>query len=163
MRHKINRPTMRRFVINWLYKNNYSDTKDLSNCEIKELSGNFTDFISSKKNVCEDFYWWIKNNHPPECKKPKDREHKTASEKQKERKEFYSSNKWREIRVQILVEQNRKCCLCGRSPKEGIILHVDHIKPRSKYPELELEKSNLQILCEDCNMGKSNYYEEDWR
>lgn len=76
---------------------------------------------------------------------------------------FYSSREWRALRVKVLVEQGRKCCLCGRTPKDGIILHVDHIKPRSKYPELELKKSNLQILCEDCNMGKSNKYEEDWR
>ena len=54
--------------------------------------------------------------------------------------------------------------MCGRSPKvHGIILHVDHIKPRSKYPELELDITNLQILCEDDNLGKSNRYETDYR
>jgi len=43
------------------------------------------------------------------------------------------------------------------------VLHVDHIKPRSKYPELSLTFSNLQILCEDCNFGKSNIDQTDWR
>ena len=33
---------------------------------------------------------------------------------------------------------------------------VDHIKPRSRFPGLELDPDNLQILCSDCNMGKSN-------
>jgi hypothetical protein len=42
-------------------------------------------------------------------------------------------------------------------------MHVDHIKPRSKYPDLELSRQNLQVLCEDCNLGKSNKYEDDWR
>jgi len=45
----------------------------------------------------------------------------------------------------------------------GIVIHVDHIKPRSRYPELSLEIENLQVLCEDCNMGKSNVFETDWR
>jgi len=78
-------------------------------------------------------------------------------------KTFYSSREWRSLRVDALVKNGRKCCLCGRSPKDGIILHVDHIKPISKFPELKLTLSNLQILCEDCNLGKSNRYDEDWR
>ncbi len=76
---------------------------------------------------------------------------------------FYKSKEWRSLRVKALTKLGRKCCLCGRSPKDGIILHVDHIKPRSKHPSLELELSNLQVLCEDCNLGKSNKYDEDWR
>ena len=53
---------------------------------------------------------------------------------------------------------------CGRSKKEhGVVIHVDHIKPRSKFPELALEFDNLQILCDDCNIGKCNKYEDDWR
>jgi len=76
---------------------------------------------------------------------------------------FYTSREWRSLRLEVLIEQGRRCCVCGRSAKDGIVLHVDHIKPRSKYPELELDKKNLQILCEDCNLGKSNRYEEDWR
>lgn len=48
---------------------------------------------------------------------------------------------------------------CGEKKK----LHVDHIKPRSKYPELQLTLSNLQVLCHDCNMGKSAWDETDWR
>lgn len=76
---------------------------------------------------------------------------------------FYSSREWRALRVKALLKNGRKCCLCGASPKTGIVLHVDHIKPRSLYPELELDLENLQILCEDCNLGKSNKYEDDWR
>jgi 5-methylcytosine-specific restriction endonuclease McrA len=53
--------------------------------------------------------------------------------------------------------------LCGTAPTPGKPLHVDHIKPRSKYPELEYEISNLQILCDDCNLGKGNRDEIDWR
>ncbi len=42
-------------------------------------------------------------------------------------------------------------------------MHVDHIKPRRKYPELALSRSNLQVLCNLCNHGKGNWDETDWR
>ncbi len=78
--------------------------------------------------------------------------------------EFYRSSQWRKLRYQVLKKFDGCCCLCGRSKREhNIVIHVDHIKPRSKYPELELEESNLQLLCEDCNLGKSNRDSIDWR
>ena len=95
--------------------------------------------------------------------KVKDLSHNKKYSKNNKKKSFYLSREWRSLRVEALVKYGRKCCLCGRSPKEGVILHVDHIKPRSKYPKLELDIENLQILCEDCNLGKSNKYEEKWR
>ncbi|WP_106598587.1 HNH endonuclease [Dyadobacter jiangsuensis] len=51
---------------------------------------------------------------------------------------------------------------CGLTPPRAK-MHVDHIKPRSKFPRLELDINNLQILCQYCNIGKSNLYEDDWR
>ena len=36
------------------------------------------------------------------------------------------------------------------------MIHVDHIKPRSKYPKLALDQSNLQPLCETCNLKKGD-------
>jgi len=77
--------------------------------------------------------------------------------------EFYRSRKWRELRYKALLRCGRACMCCGAQPKDGIILHVDHVKPRSKYPQLELDINNLQILCEDCNLGKSNIFEDDFR
>lgn len=79
-------------------------------------------------------------------------------------KQFYESVEWRALRYRILEKHSGECMLCGRSKrKHGVVIHVDHIKPKSKYPELALEYNNLQILCEDCNLGKSNKYETDWR
>jgi len=76
---------------------------------------------------------------------------------------FYYSDEWRRLRFQALERYGRRCMSCGRGLEHGIVLHVDHIKPRSKYPELELSPDNVQILCEDCNLGKSNLYENDLR
>ncbi len=78
--------------------------------------------------------------------------------------DFYRSDEWRAIRFRALKASDGACCLCGRSKRaDGVKLHVDHIKPRSRFPELELALSNLQVLCEDCNLGKSNRDTTDWR
>lgn len=69
---------------------------------------------------------------------------------------FYDTREWKELRWRVLTASDGKCNMCGRSKHDGVIIHVDHIKPRSKFPHLELEFSNLQVLCEDCNLGKSN-------
>lgn len=77
---------------------------------------------------------------------------------------FYTSKEWRELRIRVLEKYECKCMMCGRSPKaHKVIIHCDHIKPRSRYPQLSLTFDNLQLLCEDCNLGKSNKYETDWR
>lgn len=74
--------------------------------------------------------------------------------------EFYESRAWLKIRHQVLKEYGRVCSLCRTETGE---MHVDHIKPRSKYPDLELEYNNLQVLCKACNLGKGNGDETDWR
>ena len=82
---------------------------------------------------------------------------------EKQTAKFYSSQRWRELRYEALRNTGGCCCCCGGRASDGIRLHVDHIKPRSKYPELQYDLDNLQILCEDCNMGKSNYYDDNWK
>lgn len=77
---------------------------------------------------------------------------------------FYETDAWRELRFKVLRKFKFECMACGRSKKKhGVVIHVDHIKPRSKFPELELDLNNLQVLCEDCNLGKRNFSEEDLR
>lgn len=69
--------------------------------------------------------------------------------------DFYKSREWQELRWKALKASNGCCVYCGRSrTAHGVIMHVDHIKPRSRFPDLALVLSNLQVLCEDCNMGK---------
>lgn len=77
---------------------------------------------------------------------------------------FYTTPEWRALRYAKLKMSGGGCEACGRSRKKhGVVIHIDHIKPRSKYPELALSLDNLQLLCEDCNLGKSNKDETDWR
>lgn len=79
------------------------------------------------------------------------------------RDKFYQSPEWRKLRYEVLREQGGRCQLCGRSSKDGVVLHVDHIIPLSKDWSKRLDKNNLQVLCEDCNLGKSNTDSIDWR
>lgn len=65
-------------------------------------------------------------------------------------------DKWRQVRFEALRSHHGRCDLCGRGARHGVTMHVDHIKPKSLHPELAFEPSNLQVLCEDCNLGKSN-------
>ncbi len=77
--------------------------------------------------------------------------------------DFYRSQAWIDIRYQALVKYGNRCACCGRTAASGATLHVDHIKPRSSYPQLQLDLDNLQVLCDLCNLGKSNKSEEQWR
>ena len=77
-------------------------------------------------------------------------------------KDFYSSQSWRAARFQALKKSGGRCVLCG-SPPGKYSLHVDHIKPRSLYPSRALDPDNLQCLCRDCNLGRSNKDATDWR
>lgn len=97
---------------------------------------------------------------PSERKKA--RQLRRSAKIKKDRIDFYKSEEWQKLRYKILRKYKYQCMACGRKPP-NVIIHVDHIKPRSKYPELELEPDNLQLLCEDCNLGKSNLSEDDLR
>lgn len=76
---------------------------------------------------------------------------------------FLSSYEWRKVRMVAIKKYGNSCQCCGASPKDGIVINVDHIKPRKTHPELALDVSNLQILCNVCNHGKGNWDDTDWR
>jgi 5-methylcytosine-specific restriction endonuclease McrA len=75
---------------------------------------------------------------------------------------FLSSFQWRTLRMAAFKKYGNRCQCCGASPADGIVLNVDHVKPRKHHPELALDINNLQILCAACNHGKSNTT-VDWR
>ncbi len=76
---------------------------------------------------------------------------------------FFQTTPWLDLRYRVLKSSRGCCALCGSRGDAGNPLQVDHIKPRSKYPELELRADNCQVLCRNCNMGKSNKDATDWR
>lgn len=60
------------------------------------------------------------------------------------------------LRFIVMARDNFKCCICGKSPATdpSVTLHVDHIKPWAKGGETTID--NLQTLCSECNLGKSD-------
>jgi 5-methylcytosine-specific restriction endonuclease McrA len=85
--------------------------------------------------------------------------------KRKAKDNFYSSWEWKGVRYEALLLHGRRCQCCGWSPTDGGTgyLVVDHIKPKANYPHLALDINNLQVLCNDCNMGKARKHEHDFR
>lgn len=59
------------------------------------------------------------------------------------------------LRVDVLRRDGYRCRACGASSSD-IQLHVDHIVPVSHGGRTEM--SNLQTLCQSCNLGKSNRF-----
>jgi 5-methylcytosine-specific restriction endonuclease McrA len=72
---------------------------------------------------------------------------------------FYDSWEWKKLRFEVLKAYGAVCMCCNAT--ERIV--VDHIKPRSKFPALELSFDNMQVLCDSCNRGKSNDDYTDFR
>ena len=70
---------------------------------------------------------------------------------------FYRSEAWTELKKVFKASlprgQKHKCSCCGKICKS---VHVDHIVPISIDPSKRLDITNLQILCPECNRGKSN-------
>lgn len=60
-----------------------------------------------------------------------------------------------EQKQQILERDGYRCVICGRGVKDGVELHVDHIKPRHLGGKSEIE--NGQTLCAPCNFKKKVY------
>ncbi len=54
----------------------------------------------------------------------------------------------------ILKRDGYKCVICGRGTKEGLELHVDHIKPKDLGGKAIIE--NGQTLCSNHNFLKKN-------
>ena len=63
------------------------------------------------------------------------------------------------LRYEVMKRDEFRCVKCGRSPAltRGVILHVDHTHAWANGGETTLE--NLQTLCSDCNLGKSNRHD----
>ena len=71
---------------------------------------------------------------------------------------FYMRKEWKAVRQTALQKYPPICMRCG-SKKD---IEVDHVKPRCKHRELELDPDNLQILCRYCNHLKGAKCSSEW-
>jgi hypothetical protein len=101
----------------------------------------------------------------PKLKKP----HFERFPSKAEKSEFYKSWDWTTLRKEVINEFGPRCQCCGSTPKdktvsdENVRIVVDHVKPLHYYWSMRLERSNLQVLCQECNMGKGAWDETDHR
>lgn len=75
-----------------------------------------------------------------------------------EAKQFYASAEWRSIRNTVISEEGPHCYLCNQAIVDPNEIAVDHVKPRSSYPELALIRENLRVACRSCNSNKGARY-----
>ena len=77
----------------------------------------------------------------------------------------------------LYTEQTGQCVYCGRGVSPGVHgdCHVEHFRPQSKYPELQLDHANLFLSCgpvsvgpegehgirETCGIRKEDWFEEE--
>lgn len=58
-------------------------------------------------------------------------------------------------REQIKKRDEYRCVICGKGVKDGVEIHVDHIKPKDLGGKATLD--NGQVLCASHNFKKKNY------
>jgi 5-methylcytosine-specific restriction endonuclease McrA len=63
---------------------------------------------------------------------------------------FYTTPAWKRLRLYILGRDGHQCQI-GLPVCTGHATHVDHIKPRSAYPDLSMDPNNLRAACKECN------------
>lgn len=66
----------------------------------------------------------------------------------------WKGGSWASLRRMALNRDNHTCKSCNLYAPD--IVQVDHVKPKSKFPELKLVLSNLTTLCPNCHSRKSN-------
>jgi 5-methylcytosine-specific restriction endonuclease McrA len=58
-----------------------------------------------------------------------------------------------QLRFKVLQRDGFRCAYCGRSARDGTVLHIDHVVPVAAGGETT--EDNLLTACSSCNLGKS--------
>ena len=65
------------------------------------------------------------------------------------------------LKSALAEECHHKCMYCEAIPADTSYLAVEHIQPKSRFPDLVLEWSNLGWSCTRCNTNKGDFWPED--
>lgn len=146
----------------WVNKGSQPTTTDIKNGLSKYSLNTYLRRFAGWRNALKSFLDYI--NEPYVCveknsKQNYDNNNSTKSD-EKLPKHRTPRDPNLKLRFQVLRRDNFKCSMCGRSPATtvGLELHIDHINPWSKGGETTID--NLQTLCTDCNLGKSDLSED---
>lgn len=71
-------------------------------------------------------------------------------------------SRWRhpEIKATLAFETTDKCAYCDSTMAVVNFPHVEHIRPKARFPELVVTWENLTIVCERCNNEKLDYWSD---
>lgn len=76
---------------------------------------------------------------------------------------FYKSPEWRRLAYETKLDFGWQCQCCGATADDGVRIVSDHIRPARFYWHLRLERSNIAVLCDECNLGKASWDQTDYR
>jgi uncharacterized protein (TIGR02646 family) len=65
---------------------------------------------------------------------------------------------YKDIKNKLMDKFHGHCAYCGKKLSSNIDANIEHFKPKSVYPDLEFEPSNLLLSCRECNVIKSNHF-----
>lgn len=72
-----------------------------------------------------------------------------------------NSGEYKLWRKSIFERDNYTCQFCGIKTKKGlgrtVVLHADHIKPFSLFPEFRFDMNNGRTLCVDCHKATPTF------
>jgi uncharacterized protein (TIGR02646 family) len=63
----------------------------------------------------------------------------------------------KDIQSALTESSSGKCAFCECIPSEGGNIEIEHFKPKSIYPDLTFDWTNLLPSCRKCNGSKSNH------
>jgi len=89
----------------------------------------------------------------------------TEYKNRQQKRKFYDSKEWKQLREEIKQRDNHECQECKRQGKvfldtyeysesakrKKIKLVVHHIKELEHHPDLALDIDNLETVCVDCH------------
>lgn len=116
--------------------------------------------LNVKSFVCENCYQTFESLRKRkycsyECEKEVSRnKQRLKRDKALKTGEWNGKCSYLKLRFSILKRDNFRCVYCGKSSKDNVTLHIDHIEPKSKKGKLTYD--NLVTACYECNEGKKD-------
>lgn len=148
-RHKVFRHTLKTYII--FIQANYLKLHLLTHQKVF-VKLTYTSPQGRNHYVRKEVYpFFLLNEMILKITKIKEIEQTEAFKRKTERSKMSSR-----LRFLIFQRDHYTCRICGKSKHDKVKLHVDHIIPIAKGGKTI--ESNLQTLCETCNLGKSDLH-----
>ncbi len=105
--------------------------------------------------VCGKEYHPAKS-YQKRCSQECTRKHGKERQRKKTERDIIDGTCGRSLKIRFMVlhRDSFTCQYCGRTPKDGTKLEVDHIVPKSKGGDNKMD--NLITACFECNQGKKD-------